>query len=302
MKSRAISLIIITFVCGIALAQAPKYPQTPDFSGVVANPVVRVVDGDTIVISDKERDVKVRLIGVDTPETVHPSKPVEYYGREASCFLTNLLKGEKVYLINESQTEELDRYGPRLAYVYRAPDGLSVNAEIIRQGYGHAYTGFPFKYIEEFKALEHFAKKAKKGLWANPDSSTTLPIVKATEDAGQSLKNDGLVVDPAFESFNDPNNSPLGVFKKYRDALLADDIEKVLSCLVAYKREEDREFYEKLRPLFTQMAKDMKGLVIESKEDDLVVCDLLREENGEIFGYPVTFVKDADGNWFIQDL
>ena len=139
---------------------------SPDFSKLTAYPVVRVVDGDTIVVSDKGKDVKVRLVGVDTPETVHPRKPVEHYGKEASRFTTNLLKGEKVYLVGEPLPGALDRYGRTLAYIYRAPDGLFVNAEIIRQGYGHAYTQIPSKYMQEFKQLEQFARKAEKGLWA----------------------------------------------------------------------------------------------------------------------------------------
>ncbi len=312
MRNRLVFLLAILAVVfayvGTQVALAPESDTlpilpTPDFSKLTAYPVVRVVDGDIIVVNDKDKDVKVRLVGVDTPETVHPTKPVEHYGKEASRFTTNLLKGEKVYLVGEPLPGALDRYGRTLAYVYRAPDGLFVNAEIIRQGYGHAYAQIPSKHMQEFKQLEQFARKAKKGLWANPDSSTTLPIVKPPKDAGQSLKNDdGLLVDPAFESFDDPHNSPLTVFKKYRNALLTDDLEKVLSCLNPYKRAEYAKIYKKLRPHFAQMAKDMKGLVIESKEDNLVVCDLLREENGEIFGYPVRFAKDADGNWFIEDL
>ena len=137
----------------------------PNFSKLTACPVVHVVDGDTIVVSDKGKDVKVRLVGVDTPETVHPTKPVEHYGKEASRFTENLLKGEKVYLVSEPLPGALDRYGRTLAYVYRAPDGLFVNAEIIRQGYGHAYTQIPSKYMQEFKQLEQFARKAEKGLW-----------------------------------------------------------------------------------------------------------------------------------------
>jgi len=84
---------------------------------------------------------------VDTPETVHPSKPVQHYGKEASCFTTNLLKGERIYLRYEGEKPTTDKYGRLLAYVYRAPDGLFVNAEIIRQGYGHAYVQYPFKHL-----------------------------------------------------------------------------------------------------------------------------------------------------------
>jgi micrococcal nuclease len=107
--------------------------------------VTRVVDGDTITIRGDTGLVKVRLIGVDTLETVHPWKAVQYYGKEASRFTINLLKGEKVYLTYEGDKPTRDKYGRVLTYVYRAPDGLFVNAEIIRQGYGHAYVRFPIQ-------------------------------------------------------------------------------------------------------------------------------------------------------------
>ena len=106
--------------------------------------IYRVIDGDTVVLQKNGVDYKIRLIGVDTPETVHPLKPVEWYGKEASHFLRNLLRGESVYLAYETKTAELDRYGRVLAYLYRAPDSLFVNLEIVRQGYGHAYTQYPF--------------------------------------------------------------------------------------------------------------------------------------------------------------
>ena len=115
-------------------AEPPPPVPAPDFTNDTPVPVVRIVDGDTIVIQLDGQDQKVRLIGVDTPETVDPRKPVQHYGKEASAFLTNLLKGESVYL-RYDQTK-LDKYGRLLAYLYRAPDGLFVNLEIVRQGYG----------------------------------------------------------------------------------------------------------------------------------------------------------------------
>ena len=110
------------------------------------------MDGDTVVLLVDGVPVKVRLIGIDTPETVHPSKPVEHYGKEASAFTRNLLRGESVYL--KYGQERIDRYGRVLGYLYRAPDGLFVNAEIIRQGYGHAYVKYPFKHMDRFVALQ----------------------------------------------------------------------------------------------------------------------------------------------------
>ncbi len=152
-------------------------------------PVSRVVDGDTIVIKLDGAETKVRLIGVDTPETVHPQKQVEVYGKEASRFTENLLKGEQVYLEYEPGGDRLDKYGRLLAYVYRAPDGLFVNLEIIRQGYGHAYTKYPFQYMEQFRKAERKARDAQKGLWGiDPEKRSeskasdlkTLPLKEST--------------------------------------------------------------------------------------------------------------------------
>lgn len=105
-----------------------KLPTTSveDFSGDIAYKVVRVIDGDTVNIQYNGRATNVRLIGVDTPETVHPNKPVEAYGKEASDFTKNLLQGESVYL--RFDTEWMDNFDRLLAYLYRTPDGLFVNS------------------------------------------------------------------------------------------------------------------------------------------------------------------------------
>jgi micrococcal nuclease len=99
---------------------------------------------------------------------------VEVYGKEASTFLTNILKGEKVYLEYEKETQETDKYGRLLAYLYRVPDRLFINLEIIRQGYGHAYTKYPFKYMDIFRDTERQARESGKGLWS-PDIETKTP-------------------------------------------------------------------------------------------------------------------------------
>jgi micrococcal nuclease len=121
--------------------------------------VERVIDGDTILLTNGE---KVRLIGVDTPETKHPLKPVEYFGQEAYLFTKKMVEGKKVKL--EFDWQERDRYGRLLAYVYLL-DGTFLNAEIIKQGYGSAYTRFPFKYLDEFREYEREARENKRGLW-----------------------------------------------------------------------------------------------------------------------------------------
>ena len=124
---------------------------------------VRVVDGDTLLLDEDER---IRLIGVDTPESVDPRRPVEHFGKEAAAFTRRLAAGRRIRL--NFDHERQDRYGRTLAYVY-LEDGTFLNAEIIRQGYGHAYTRFPFRYSEEFRAYEREAREQRRGLWASPD-------------------------------------------------------------------------------------------------------------------------------------
>ena len=149
------------------LAPTSQIPMIPskDFTGMTAYEVVRVIDGDTVVLLMEGKATTVRLIGVDTPETVHPQKTVEHYGKEASRFTENLLKGESVYVEHEAGTSQLDKYGRELVYLYRAPDGLFVNLEIVRQGYAHAHTLNPFQHIELFRYYEQRARDAQKGLW-----------------------------------------------------------------------------------------------------------------------------------------
>lgn len=120
----------------------------------------RVVDGDTIILDGNER---VRLIGVDTPETKHPNKPVQYFGKEAYEFTKRMVEGKKVRL--EYDWQRKDKYGRTLAYVF-LEDGTFLNAEIIKQGYGFAYTRYPFKYLEEFRKYEKEAREKQRGLWA----------------------------------------------------------------------------------------------------------------------------------------
>lgn len=171
---------------GTAIAQTNRamlmsYP-VENFTGDTIYKVVRVVDGDTVKIDYNGKATNVRLIGVDTPETVHPNKPVEAYGKEASNFTKNLLQGEFVYL--RYDVDRTDTYGRLLAYVYRAPDGLFVNLEIVRQGYGHAYTQFPFKHMELFRYYGNRARTAGKGLYGTPQPSVS--EVSPSVDSGST--------------------------------------------------------------------------------------------------------------------
>ncbi len=123
-----------------------------------------VVDGDTIYVGRGWRKTKVRLIGVDTPETLHPYKPVEFFGPEASLFTEKSLKGKKVHL--EFEPEQLyDDYGRLLAYVF-FEDGTLFNAELIKRGYARVIAVHPFKYYRKFKRYEREAKRKGLGIWS----------------------------------------------------------------------------------------------------------------------------------------
>ena len=128
--------------------------------------IARVIDGDTLLLSNGER---VRLIGVDTPELYHPLKPVQYFAKEASQFTRRMAEGKSVRL--EYDCRRRDRYGRLLAYVY-LEDGTFLNAEIIKQGYGFAFTKYPFKYLDEFRQYEIEARQNKRGLWKHKERET----------------------------------------------------------------------------------------------------------------------------------
>ena len=145
-------------------SEIPTFKK-PNLESETPYEVTRVVDGNTFVVSKGAESATVRLIGIDTLKAGHPTKAIQYYGRETSRFLRNFLKGERVYLLLDSQSGKLDKYGRTLAYIYRYPDGLFVNAEIIRQGYGRAGSEAPFEHMEKFGQLERFARNARKGLW-----------------------------------------------------------------------------------------------------------------------------------------
>lgn len=125
--------------------------------------VERVVDGDTIVVTG---GIRVRLIGVDTPETKDPRKTVQCFGREAADHTSQLLApGTKVRLVYD--VERTDRYGRMLAYVYRLADGVFVNAALIRDGYAQVATFPPnVAHVEEFLELQRQARAAGRGLWS----------------------------------------------------------------------------------------------------------------------------------------
>lgn len=126
--------------------------------------VTTFTDGDTISVNMNGVEEKVRMIGVDTPETKDPRKEVQCYGKAASAFTKTIIGDNKVRLEADPTNTNRDRYNRLLRYVY-LPDGTLVNAEIIKQGYGFAYTYFPFEKLDEFRGYQKQAEENRAGLW-----------------------------------------------------------------------------------------------------------------------------------------
>jgi len=135
--------------------------------------VTRVIDGDTIEVNLGGAIYKVRYIGIDTPETVHPSQPVECFGKEASDKNSELVAGKIVRL--ERDVSETDRYGRLLRYVWAGD--IFVNDYLVRQGYAYAYTYPPdVKYAEQFAEAQREARDDNRGLWAACEENTVPPV------------------------------------------------------------------------------------------------------------------------------
>lgn len=131
--------------------------------------VLRVVDGDTVVLAGDER---VRLIGVNTPESVDPRRTVQWYGKEAAAFTRSLLQGRRVRV--EHDVERKDRYGRTLGYLW-LEDGDFVNLRLVEEGYAFAYRYPPnVKYADLFREAERRAREGWRGLWSDRSKADAL--------------------------------------------------------------------------------------------------------------------------------
>ena len=149
-----------------------EYPETDEREAVInldsdAYFVEKVIDGDTIRILRDGKSSTVRLIGIDTPETVDPRKPVQCFGKEASARTKELVDGKVVEIVFDETQDKQDKYGRLLAYVY-LPDGTLINLALIQGGYAHEYTHrVPYKFQSEFQEAEQRARTRGVGLWAD---------------------------------------------------------------------------------------------------------------------------------------
>jgi len=170
-----------------SLVQEEQLPTDPTVVEVVAEPetnnilyaIVSVTDGDTFKVSIDGKTEIVRAIGIDTPETVDPRKPVQCFGVEASKRAKSLLTGKRVQLQADPTQGERDKYSRLLRYAW-LEDGTFFNLKMIADGYASEFTyNTPYKYQAEFKQAETNARNAKLGLWADNACPQTQPSAVA---------------------------------------------------------------------------------------------------------------------------
>lgn len=168
-KKKLLKLAIGLVLFGIAYFANRNVEPPPQVAGTITPGYYRVAsfeDGDTITVDMNGKEERIRMIGVDTPETQDPRKPVQCFGQAASEFTKQLIGDNPVRLEADSLSDNRDRYSRLLRHVY-LPDGRLVQAEIIKHGFGFAYTSFPFTKSIEFKAYEIEARTKNRGLWGS---------------------------------------------------------------------------------------------------------------------------------------
>lgn len=149
--------------------------------------VTNVIDGDTFTIEGGE---VVRMIGMDTPETVHPNKPVQCYGKEASAKTTELIEGQKVRL--EKDVSETDKYKRLLRYVWKGD--VLINELLVQEGYAQSSSYPPdIKYQDRFVTAQQEARANLRGLWGSACASAPTPTPKAViiQPTQQPIQNTG---------------------------------------------------------------------------------------------------------------
>lgn len=151
-----------------AEAEKQAEEESSAMEGLTAVELYRVVDGDTVHVIDSDNNMlKLRLLLIDTPETVHPNKPVEAFGPEASARMTELMNSAQELHIEYDEGAETDHYGRHLVYLYA--DGVSVHEVMLEEGL--ARVGYIYeqqRYLADFREKEQYAKNNQLGIWSIP--------------------------------------------------------------------------------------------------------------------------------------
>jgi len=130
--------------------------------------VVKVVDGDTLKVSLNDKTETIRVIGINTPETVDPRREVQCFGKEASNKAKEILSDQTVIIESDPSQQNRDRYGRLLRFVWLQNGTRDFGAQMIAEGFAHEYTyNIPYKYQNLYQKLEREAENEKTGLWAD---------------------------------------------------------------------------------------------------------------------------------------
>jgi len=149
-------------------------PDDNDIESATAT-VTRALDGDTVDVNLNCKIETIRFIGMDTPETVDPRKPVQCFGKEASDNTKGLLTGKTIVLQFDPTQDRRDKYGRLLAYIVL--DGVNIDEQLVQEGFAREYTyKVPYEYQSEFRAAQKAAKAAGAGLWASSTCDGKVPL------------------------------------------------------------------------------------------------------------------------------
>lgn len=150
----------------VSLDQESQGDSPTNSEGQEVYQVVKVVDGDTLEVDLNGTTTKIRIIGIDTPETVDPRKPVQCFGKEASNKAKEILSNQLVTLVADQSQGNTDKYKRLLRYVY-LPDGTDYGLYMISNGYAHEYTyDIPYEHQAQYKQAQADAMNGDKGLWS----------------------------------------------------------------------------------------------------------------------------------------
>lgn len=151
--------------------------------------VVRIIDGDTVVLKIDGKDETIRLVGINTPETKDPRKPVECFGYEATNKAKELLENQRVTFTADPTQDIRDKYDRLLGYIH-TENGVFFNFEMIKQGYAYEYTyNTSYQYQNEFKQAQNEAQKEKRGLWSPDTCNGELIIEEKQNTTSQTSTN-----------------------------------------------------------------------------------------------------------------
>ncbi len=179
LKLITISILVVLFLSSVIFAvyeaarptvSPSQSPQSPAPNSRQIARVVKVVDGDTITVSLSGKNETIRIIGINTPETVDPRKTVECFGKEASAKAKENYAGSRntVWLESDPSQGDRDKYARLLRYVFINNNSLDYGKTMIATGYAYEYTyNTPYKYQMEYKQAQKDAENKKLGLWAD---------------------------------------------------------------------------------------------------------------------------------------